>query len=503
MENKIKFFGNEYTQEELNNRFDALDLKWAKFDERLAKAEAARFARTRSTVNALPKFQIGPNEYSNTPVLGGNYSHVPYTVEEEKRVRALQLWFSQRVKTRKAQKAKPLYWRLDNTIYKDGVEQTIKKYVCVVDVDNPEHYVWKDYTYNKIAQSPYYGSCKVKLSTGDYTVKECIEEIYPKYKAKVEEASAQNDFSRAQKIILAAASLKKKLDHKLDVESRRFAKQTKDALYTPEKQIAMLDEYESNPENNRVIACYPIKDSAYKGEINKTQCGRLQITKFTDIDGRWLCNTPTDDGGFIIGTNRKVEFDTLVCNTAYKNLYNLIEIGDAFEITPRTVEGFWRLDSFNIVRVDKEEEEIIKRPEGIFGYVITKDAYEEFNVLVNNYKGLADSGLYYQEGDAEREGIDLSDEEARTAGIGLSPIVNLRHLDGVRSLRVTKYWCYKNPDKVAEYREIPLKDFQYEEANCQSIVGTGDYTVAVPKHYTQRHPVDEYEATADVLDDVE
>lgn len=355
-------------------------------------------------------------------------------------------------KYKKAKKAKALYWNLE---YKTGSQEPLQKYVCVVDVDSPDHYKWKPYTYSAIAKSDYYGNKTVKMNDAVYTVRECIEEVYPKYRDRINEAIEDGNTSRSSDLIKRAAAFKERLDTVLDGIGRRFAHETKQKLYTADKKIAMAENYQHNPTANQVIACYPVKDSAYHGVITKPTCGRLRVTEYTDVRGMLLYSKPIDDGEFIINTNSSVKLDTLLCDSAYKDLYALIELGNVFGVAPKLIEGFWRLDSYKFII--RDEECIYQRPEGVFGYTITKEAYAEFQATVNYYVGMAESG------------VDLSDE------------VTLHHPDGVRTLNTTKYWCYKNPDKAAEYREDELRDFQYEQSKA----------------------VDEYEVAADVLDDNE
>ena len=324
-----------------------------------------------------------------------------------------------------------LYWQLDNQVTDKvtGESHTLRKNIVVRTGDPDRPWAWKAYLYDTIAKSPYYGKLYVQLKDNKMiTVAKAVEE-HKAYTEQAVQAELAGRTKTAATYKRGCARLKQAIDEALDKGSK--AKQ--DALnYTAERRVAIVNR--RIVDDDTIIACYPLKDQAYNGEITEVTCGRMLVQIGTDLTTGEEMYQWTDSN--FINVNRDVEFGNLLCDPDYAWLYAVIEKAKTFGVTPRTEEGVYKSEGF----LDKTTESGTKLriPQGILGMCITVGAANELNALVNFYEGMADLGE------------DFSDR------------TTLHHSDGVRSHTTTEYSYQKNKEQYLDWKQTERRDFQWQ-----------------------------------------
>ena len=325
------------------------------------------------------------------------------------------------------------HYPIDNTWYdKQGRKHTSTKKVLTV-VDNPEKpYAYKPYTYKAIAES-LYGDYYVVTTKGLVTIRECLDTL------RIFERKGNWD---------KHASLKKKVDARLDEISRGRAYTLTQALYTPEYKIKRLETFVPNndgyveyPQTLSKLAINYSIDALCADGIELSPSISPVVYYYQKKLGQYNHITGcVEEQPHTSVSNSTMRVDLHTKRYASSGYRKLLELGDVFGVQPhfkwqdvKTVDG---TDSVEVLGVNKS-------------------AMDEFEVTVNWYVGQAELGN------------DFSDP------------IELHHIDGVHVKQTTRYEYYKHREEWDDWKEVECRDFQVE------IEGK----------------LDEYEKQADILDD--
>lgn len=324
------------------------------------------------------------------------------------------------------------YWELDNVYYDRKVGDYVPYLKNVIeatdDFDKPWKWVGK--TYQEISQLDYYKDLTILTKTGKMTLAEAIA-YHNKYHKIAIDANTIGDDTTYVKYKGACARLKLKIDNALDTGSNKLKE---DLSFSPERRIKMIEQ--PLPEDDTIVACYPLEDKGYNGLVTSVACGETLIPTGVDFNtGETMYQWSKDD--FIINTNGDVEFGQLMYDSKYPQLPSIIAKAKTFGYTPQTFEGFYKREpGTQIIRVGEDSYQEI--PKGIRGMCITGRAVVELNAIVNFMEGNADLGN------------DFSDSKT------------IHHEDGIQTQTITEYEYSKNRDKYLDWKEVECRDFQFE-----------------------------------------
>lgn len=270
---------------------------------------------------------------------------------------------------------------------------------------------WKSYELGSIMKSEAYKDTKVVFNKRTMV----IGEAYNLWK----DYQNHDDFKSSCAI---KESIWKALDDKSQYRIKTFWNR-------PEVRIASVNK--EIEDDNTIIACYPYYAGAYQGELQEASCGYTEwATGFFTPEGEQIFDC---DGGFVMNTNSTVFFGDLLCDIKYKWLYKVIEQAKSFGVTPRTEEGFYKIESYEPV-YNAAGDYVGRRPVGVRGMCITVKAAKELRAITNWYTGNA----------------DLLEDYSDT--------VTIHHADRVGVKDVTQYEYDSNRELYEDWKEMDSRD---------------------------------------------
>lgn len=329
------------------------------------------------------------------------------------------------------------FWELDNLITnkETGEKEMLTKKVVDSTGDKAKPWKWTPYVYDDIREHEYYSKLKVHFKTKTLTIAECID-THKEYHSTALTSKENGNEVNYQKYRTACAKIKTKIDNTLDTASQL---RQKELTFSPERRIEMVDN--EIPDDDTIIACYPLQATAYHGDINEIDCSvTLQHIGVDYSTGEDMYRWNPD--GVVINSNGDLKFNNLICHPQYSWLYGVIEKAKTFDYTPNLIEGFYNGGGgTQVIKVgDNSYREI---PQGVRGMCITYKAAKELQAIVNWCEGNADLGDDY------------------------SDTTTIHHNNRVDFKTITKYEYHNHREDYLDWTESDTRDFQCPIYNAE------------------------------------